>query len=323
MFRTEINPAAAQKKINFSSSILTIGSCFSDAMGYRFRQNKFSVLVNPFGTAYNPISIIRLLEYALNKQTPPESGFVNTQGLWAHYDFHSQFSSPDKEELKSRILTALAQVHEFLKCADYLLITLGTAMVYEHETLNAIVSNCHKVPAREFSKSLLEEAKIIDAFKRLQEKLHAFNPSIKLILTVSPVRHLKETLELNMVSKSILRTACYKFIMQHENANYFPSYEIMIDDLRDYRFYKPDMLHPSDVAEDYIWSKFTAAYLDEETLQLIQKWSVVQKALNHRPFNIASEGHQKFIQHTIEQLLELSDKFDITEELNKLKAQLL
>lgn len=323
MFRTELNPKDSREKINITSPIFTIGSCFSDAMGLKFEQNKFRVLANPFGTVYNPISIIRLMERSITKDLPGEAGFVHTQGLWAHYDFHSKFSAIGQEQLRTNIKATIQEAHDFLKRADYLLVTLGTALVYTLKTSNEIVSNCHKVPATMFEKVMLEEAHIINAFTSFIKTLKTFNPSLKVIVTVSPVRHIKDTLEINMVSKAILRTACYKLERDHDNLHYFPSYELMMDDLRDYRFYKSDMIHPNEDAEEYIWNKFTATYCDQETLFFMEKWSAILKAINHKPFNKASENHQRFVQKTIKQLEELSNKFDITKELGLLKAQLL
>ncbi len=292
-------------------------------MGKRFADNKFRVLANPFGTVYNPISIFRLLECAIDRASPFEEHFVKTQDLWAHYDFHSRFACEDRHQLEHNLRSSMEDAHQFLKTADCVIITFGTAVVYENKQSGRIVANCHKVPAREFTRSILNPQQIGEAFSGFLEKLSAINKSVRLILTVSPVRHVKDTLEVNSVSKSVLRLACDTFVRQYSNMSYFPSYEVMMDDLRDYRFYTSDMIHPTEAAEEYIWSKFTAAWFDDETNALLRKWSAVRKAMDHRAFNPTSDGHQKFIRQTIQRVLELSDKFDVTSELDHLRSQLI
>ena len=281
------------------------------------------MLSNPFGTVYNPISIFKLLGHAMDNSSPYEPHFVEAQDLWVHLDFHSKFASPSKAALEHATKQAIEKTHQFLKTTKYLVLTFGTAIVYKSKVSNETVANCHKIPAREFSKYLLTQKQVVEAFLMFLEKLAKFNKSIRLILTVSPVRHIKDTLEVNSVSKSILRLACDTLAGQQENVSYFPSYEIMMDDLRDYRFYAPDMIHPSEQAEAYIWNKFASAYFNDETKALLEKWSSIQNALGHRPFNPASGAHQKFIRQTIQRVQELSDKFDITRELDQLRKQLV
>ena len=323
MFRTELDPQPSSWTITHDSPTLTIGSCFSGCMGHRFEKNKFPVLSNPFGTVYNPISIFKLLGHAIDNSDPSESHFIETQDLWVHLDFHSKFSSTDKVALEQGTRHAIQNTHQFLKTAKYLVVTLGTALVYKSKTSGEIVANCHKIPAREFSKHLLTQKQVVEAFSGLLEKLTHFNTSLRLILTVSPVRHIKDSLEVNAVSKSLLRLVCDTLASQYAHVSYFPSYEIMMDDLRDYRFYATDMIHPSEQAEEYIWNKFASVYFNSETQALLKKWSSIQNALEHRPFNPSSGAHQKFIRQTIQRVQELSDKFDITRELDRLKKQLV
>ncbi|ELR73160.1 hypothetical protein C900_05209 [Fulvivirga imtechensis AK7] len=323
MFRTEITAPPSEEKITVSSPILSIGSCFSDCMGQRFATHKFDVVANPFGTVYNPVSIFKLLEYAVNRNYPKDSSYVETQGLISNFDFHSSFSAEKTEKIKKDIQNAIEHTHEHLKKCEWMIITLGTAFVYRRKDNKDIVANCHKVPAGRFTKELLTQKQIIEAFEKTYELLLSLQPNIKIIMTVSPVRHTKDTLEQNSVSKSILRVTCDTLEKEQKNIRYFPSYEIMMDDLRDYRFYRTDMIHPTRDAEDYIWHKFSEAYFNQETHRFIEEWDKIMKAIQHRPFNPASEAHQKFIKETIKHLKRLEKKVDIHEELAQLQDQLI
>ncbi|MEL7005728.1 MAG: GSCFA domain-containing protein, partial [Bacteroidota bacterium] len=251
MFRTELSPKKHEHSLSHTTPVLTIGSCFSDQIGGYFEKNKFDVLSNPFGTVYNPISIFKLLRFAVAQSEPEEYSYIHDQGLHSNFEFHSKFSSSDKNLLQQNIKNSIDNTHNFLKRADFLILTLGTAFAYERVENEQIVANCHKVPAKQFKKILLTESQIIKAFYGVKEELNRFNENLQIILTVSPVRHVKDTLELNAVSKSILRMVCHRLCDQYDSVHYFPSYEIVLDDLRDYRFYQRDMIHPNEIAEEY------------------------------------------------------------------------
>ncbi|UII24633.1 GSCFA domain-containing protein [Fulvivirga maritima] len=323
MFRTEVNIQSSSEKISHSTPILSIGSCFSDCMGNRFNENKFEALANPFGTVYNPISIFKLLTYSINKENPSEDTYVEAGHLHANYDFHSSFSSTEKEKIRDAVKNSILQTHDHLLKSGWLIITFGTAFIYRRIDNQEIVANCHKVPSKYFSKELLSPTDITEEFTILFNELQKKNPDLKIILTVSPVRHIKDTLEQNSVSKSILRMVCHELSTKHQSVHYFPSYEIMMDDLRDYRFYKADMIHPSEVAEDYIWDKFSNAYFNTDTQQFLKQWSKLQRAVHHRPFNPESEDHQKFIHETINKLNQLSPQINVTDEIEILKKQIV
>jgi GSCFA family len=320
-FRTELNLSPSKARIRLTDSILTIGSCFSDAIGTQLILNKVKALVNPFGTIYNPFSIHKVIRHAISGSPISEDSFAQRQDSVLHYDFHSQFSAASEEDLKQTLHSALADTHNFLRNSKWMIITYGTAWVYELKETNSIVANCHKVPQGLFNKFLLTQKKILDSFETMYLDLKALNPDLQIILTVSPVRHLKESLELNSVSKSILRIACHTMAQQHPDVQYFPSYEIMLDDLRDYRFYKSDMIHPSEVGESYIWEKFIDRYFDEELKLFITKWKDITQALNHRPFNRGSAPHRKFVLETIKKLEELKHLVDVDKEIASLKNQ--
>lgn len=323
MFRTEIHISPSDTKINLQEKIITTGSCFSDAIGSQLLQNKFDVLVNPFGTTYNPYSIHKTLRYAIYNQVVPEHTYLENQGIVSNYDFHSSFSSHEKSEVEKKLKELIGATHYFLKDASWIIIAYGTAWVYERNDTGDIVANCHKVPSANFTKSLLSQKKVLESFQEFYQGLKTFNPKCKVILTVSPVRHIKDTLELNSVSKAVLRLACQTITEMHSDVFYFPSFEIMMDDLRDYRFYKSDMLHPSEDAEEYIWNKFVNSFLDESTKDFIKQWQPIQTALQHKPFHPKSIAHQSFLRNTLSQLEALQKIASVEREIQFVKSQLL
>ena len=322
MFRTEINIDAFPVKIKLKNQILTTGSCFSDAIGNQLKKNKFNTLVNPFGTNYNPHSIHQSLQYAIRRETVPSHSFVENQGIHLNYNFHSSFSSVDQTETKKIIEKVIENTHHSLKQAQWIFITYGTAWVYERIDTKEIVANCHKIPANQFSKSLLSQKKVLESFDSLYSDLKKFNSNGKIILTVSPVRHLKDTLPFNNVSKSVLRLACHTLTEKYNDVYYFPSYEIMMDDLRDYRFYKSDMIHPSDEAEEYIWNKFADCCFDDETKAFLKKWKSIQTAVNHKPFHPLSESHQRFLKHTLTELRAIQSITNVDDEIRFVQSQI-
>jgi hypothetical protein len=321
-FRTELVLPSSTTRISLSDSILTLGSCFSDAMGAQFFSNKIAVKINPFGTVYNPHSIHKVIQYAIANQPISENSFLKRGDIFLNYDFHSEFASPAFSDLKKDLERIISDTHHFLRKSDWLIITYGTAWIYELCETREVVANCHKMPQNLFAKSLMTQKKVLDSFEALYHLLKTFNSNIKIILTVSPVRHLKDTLELNSVSKSILRVACHTLKKQYPDVHYFPSYEIMMDDLRDYRFYKSDMIHPSEDAERYIWEKFTECFFDEKLKSFLKKWSEIKAALAHKPFHPESLAHQNFLQQTLKKLTELKALVNVDQEMATLEEQL-
>lgn len=317
-FRTEIEPIHSDLKINLKTTMLTIGSCFSDVMGQRLADNKLNCLVNPFGTIFNPISIFKLL----SGSKIDENHFTENQGAWFHHDYHSRFWANSQDELLTNLQQIHQKVKETLENVDMLVITFGTALVFQLNKDNQIISNCHKVPNSQFERRMLSQKEIIDSFHAFYKNLKLINPEIKILLTVSPVRHTKDTLSLNSASKSILRAVCYQLETAFENVSYFPSYEIMLDDLRDYRFYKSDMIHPNEVAEDYIFEKFGEAYFDEKLVKFIANWKKIKAGLAHRPLQNGTIAHQKFLQNLLFQLENLSNDVNVSLEIEELKYKL-
>jgi len=323
MFRTEIGLEPSPVKINLKDKIFTTGSCFSHAIGKKLLETKFNTLVNPFGVSYNPHSIHKVLRYVLHNQIVADHTYLAHQELIANYDFHSTFSQIKKSDIEKKIKEVIVTSHYFLKEVGWTFITYGSAWVYERNDTGEIVSNCHKMPASNFKKSLLSQKKVLESFEEFYRDLKTFNPGCKIILTVSPVRHIKDTLPLNSVSKSVLRLACQTITEIHPDVLYFPSYEIMLDDLRDYRFYKPDMIHPSEEAEEYIWNKFSECYFDNQTKEFIKQWKPVYTALQHNAFHSGTTAHQRFLKTTLLQLEELRKIVNVDQEVASVKAQLI
>jgi hypothetical protein len=229
----------------------------------------------------------------------------------------------NKEDLLSQIGEANKYSKIYLLQSKWILITLGTSIVYFHKKLKEIVSNCHKVPAKEFDKKRLNPDEILNSFDTFHKTLGSLNKDFNIILTVSPIRHIRDSFETNSISKSILRYACGVLSESSDNVQYFPSFEIMMDDLRDYRFYNTDMLHPNASAIEYIWELFQQSYFSDDTRQFVKEWGRIRKALHHKPFFPDSKEHQRFLRNTIQKLTTFQEKVDISDELKLLEKQLI
>ncbi len=320
-FRTEVT-VIPRPPIDHQQVIITTGSCFSDAIGNRLVENKFDTSVNPFGTSYNPISIHRTLTMACDPSTLSTESFTSREGTWFHYDFHSQFNGETRDALAEKLERRVEEARSWLARADVILITYGTAWVFRKVDTQQIVANCHKQPAAQFQKQLLSVSEITEDFERLLAQVRSLRPNLRVILTLSPVRHTKDTLELNQVSKSILRQAIFQITERNPAIEYFPAYEIMLDDLRDYRFYASDLIHPSDLAIDYIWDKFIQAYFNSTTKNLCERWQKVRRSMQHRPFHPRTEGYRLFLSSVVRDLDELKNSLNVSQEIAEAKRQL-
>lgn len=323
MFRTKVIPSISERKIDLEDQVLSFGSCFAKNIGQKLQDYKFSITINPFGTLFNPLSIFKLVNLAAHREIIEALGIVEQQGVFHHYDLHSDLSKLNKDELLSNANQVMHSVGVLLPATSCIIYTFGTAIVYERRETGEIVANCHKVPAYNFNRRMLSVDEIVHGFKVNYELIKSINKHTRFILTVSPVRHQKESFEQNNVSKSILRIACENIVLHNRDVEYFPAFEIMMDELRDYRFYAEDMLHPNAIATDFIWKKFQDSYFNKDQRDFVLKWKKVRKALAHRPFNRDSEQHQLFINKTIQLLDEFKDKTDISAELKFLKDQLI
>lgn len=293
-FQTTIPIQKSNFLIDYSSKLVSFGSCFAENMGNKFDYFKFSTITNPFGIIFNPISLEKIIFRSLHKKYFKEEDIFFHNEAWHCFEVHSELSNPDKVGLLTTLNQLIDTTNWHIEKATHCLITLGTSWVYKHIESVAIVANCHKVPQQQFVKELLSVADIEASLQRIVSEIQVVNPNCKFVFTISPVRHSKNGFVENNVSKSHLITALYQFLLNATSSIYFPSYEIMMDELRDYRFYSEDMLHPNQIAIDYIWMKFSQNYIDEIEFETMQHVLEIQKALSHRPFNPNSESHIKF-----------------------------
>lgn len=292
-FSTQVNIAKNKNPLDFSSKIITIGSCFSDSIGEKFKHYNFDVQANPFGVVFNPKSIEKLLYRAVNSIWFTENELVYQNDLWHSFDIHSDFSSSSKSMILNELNASLANFIEYVKATTHIYVTYGTAWVYVLKENNQVVSNCHKLPQINFDKVLLSVTEIQQSIDNTIKYVRLLSPNCTIVFTVSPVRHIKDGFIENQRSKSHLITAIHSSIESQNN--YFPSYEIMMDELRDYRYYAPDMLHPSNVAIDYIWEKFIDSSIHPNLFETLTEINNIQKSLAHKPFNPDTEQHQIFL----------------------------
>ena len=294
--QTQIPLEKAENRIDYESRLVLLGSCFSENIGEKFSYYKFRSFQNPFGILFHPLAIENLVSRAVlhTKYTEEEVFFYNDR--WQCYDAHSDVSAVSKEELLYSLNQGMAHTMEYLLKATHICITLGTAWVYLHLETHKRVANCHKVPQREFKKELLGVDETVISLKNIVKAIKSINPKVQFIFTVSPVRHIKDGFVENQRSKAHLITAIHELMDNSEfNMNYFPSYELQMDELRDYRFYKEDMVHPSQLAIDYIWEKFMSVWINKEAQESMILVDAIQKGLNHRPFHPESKQHLKFL----------------------------
>lgn len=317
MFRTPVSLVPSKHPISLENKILSIGSCFADFIGKRLAQNKFQILSNPCGIVYHPLAQFKILELSLKEIQPPETTFVNNQGIWYNYLFHSSISHSSRLELEKLIKRKLQELRKQLNSLDFLLLTFGTSIQYRHLQTDQVVANCHKVPSAEFDKSLTPIKTIVEAFNQVQSDLNQV--STQVLLSVSPIRHIKEGLLNNSLSKSVLRVACEQITKSNNMVEYFPGYEIMMDDLRDYRYFEQDMIHPNNTARDYIWDLFGKNYLDDSAKIFVKQWKDISARIEHRPFHPQSPAHQEFIQNTLELFKQLPENIDTSDEIAQFK----
>ena len=307
-FRTEIQIQKPQIPVSYSSGLSFMGSCFAETIGEKFKESRFKTCINPFGILYNPVSVAQSLELLMEPVAFSENDLINRAGLWHSFHHHGKFSSPDKGLALTLINKSMNEGSSFLRHTDFLFITFGTSYVYEHIKLGKVVSNCHKFPATEFNRYRLEVDEIVELYKTLIVKLLVFNPKIKIVFTVSPVRHWKDGAHGNQVSKSVLLLAIDQLETLFDHVSYFPSYELLLDDLRDYRFYSEDLLHPNSLASEYIWEKIRNLF-DDNTKQFCNETLQLQKARNHRPLFPDSVEYSNFLETMLEKVNHLIDRY--------------
>jgi len=306
--RTTIKIEPSQLKISHQSPVGFIGSCFAAEMAGKINEGKMSVLVNPFGTVYNPVSISNTLSVILENRLFSLKDLYKYKERYLSLLHYTNFSSDIPGTLLDRINSTTTASRNFLSKAEFLFVTFGTARVYRLRETGMIVSNCHKIPANLFSHELLNADEIVDVFSKQMDELRSFNKDLKVIFTISPVRHMKDGAHGNQVSKSVLFLAVEKLLAHPASGGYFPAYEIIMDDLRDYRYYDEDMLHPSATAVDYIWKAFSGCYLNSDAISLWKDARKITKAMNHRFMTDSVQARHDFANDMLRLISALESK---------------
>lgn len=309
-FTTPIPIQKSNFQIDYNSKIVSLGSCFAVNIGEKFEHYKFQNSINPFGILFHPLALEKIISKATSEEKFTEKDIFFHNERWHSFDVHSDLSGSDKNLFLGNINKNLKRFQNNLAQSSHVIITLGTAWVYQNLKSEEVVANCHKVPQNQFKKELLSVEVIKSSLEKISDKISSVNKKAKIIFTISPVRHLKDGFVENQWSKANLISATQEIINQNsEIINYFPSYEIMMDELRDYRFYAEDMIHPSQTAIDYIWNRFSETWMSEEAFSTLQEIESIQKGLNHRPFNAESEQHLIFLTKIQQRIAVLQRQF--------------
>lgn len=310
--------------ISYESRIMMFGSCFSENIGEKLSKLKFNVSNNPLGILFNPCSILQTIERIVSQNPFVQEDLFCRDGVWNCFHLHSKFARLDAETYLENANHLLAQSHEFMREATHLFITLGTAWVYECADNGLVVANCHKEPSERFIRKRLREEEATQTLQKIIETVQTINPTVSVTFTVSPIRHWKDGAHGNQISKATLLLAIDNILRENPSVHYFPAYEIMMDELRDYRFYAEDLIHPNELAIEYIWEKFRDSRIAPDTTEDIKEVGKIVDALNHRPFNPQSEGYQTFKSNTLANLQALKTKLpflNFDEEVRKFLAE--
>ncbi len=296
-------------QLDYHSKVLLFGSCFAENIGSKLAYYNFQYLCNPFGILFHPEAIERQITAAINQKEygKEELFFLNEQ--WHSFDVHSKLSADKSADLISNLNEAIKQTNNYIKEATHLFISLGTAWVYRHIESDTVVANCHKIAQKKFLKELLSVEEITQSLEGIIRLVRSINPSVSIILTLSPVRHIKDGMIENNRSKAHLLAALHQLVAPRNNVHYFPSYELLMDELRDYRYYHRDMVHPSDLAIDYIWEKFQNVWVHASTETTMKQVDTIRKGLDHKPFNPKSQDYQDFKEELQKKMETLKERF--------------
>lgn len=326
-FATRITIPKATFTFSYTDPVVLIGSCFAENIGHRLQGARFAVDLNPFGILYNPASVSGAVRRLLDPKRYTAKDLFYRDSLYHSFDHHSRFSSSSETGCLQQINDRLEISSLYFQKAKRLIITFGTAFAYCLPNDGRIVSNCHKLPEKQFARSRLSPEQITTDWKTLLRSVWERNPDLKVLFTVSPIRHWKDGAHANQLSKATLLLAIEALQTEFpEQTDYFPAYELVIDELRDYRFYADDMLHPSPLAVEYIWQRFIENRLSPEASLLLKEWEEIQKALNHKPFQPDSEAYKQFLLQTLlkmERIREKIPSFDLAKELDTVKSKLM
>ena len=311
---------------SYNEQTILLGSCFVENIGKKLDENKFPIDLNPFGILYNPSSIANAIRLLIEPTEFKEKDLFQKGGIYHSFFHHSRFSSSSESECLQKINEQLALSAQSIRTAKRIIITFGTAWVYQLKESGKIVSNCHKLPEKLFHRRILTTSEIVEEWQTLLQELWGLNPDIKILFTVSPIRHWKDGAHHNQLSKATLLLAIDELQQTDpEQSAYFPSYEIMMDELRDYRFYADDLFHPSAQAIEYIWERFYESMFSKDTFTILKEWKEIQKAIQHKPFHPESEAYKRFISQTLLKIELFKKKFpffDITKEIEEIKKKI-
>ncbi|MFV5695971.1 GSCFA domain-containing protein [Flavobacterium sp. LB3P122] len=311
-FRTQIPIPKSNQPLDYNSKVVSLGSCFAENIGEKFNYFKFGNTINPFGIIFNPVSIEKIIYKAINPKLFTEEDLFFYNERWHCYDVHSDLSNADSRELINNLNAIVKLMNQQITKSTHIIITYGTSWVYRNIERDSIVANCHKVPQKEFKKELISVYECKESIANTIKSIHSINPSCTIIFTVSPVRHIKDGFIENQWSKANLISAIHRVLNAEYyklQTEYFPSYEIMMDELRDYRFYAEDMLHPNQVAIDYIWKRFKETSISENAYSTMDAVESIQKSLLHKSFNPDSESHLKFESKLREKITKLENQY--------------
>ena len=309
-FRTKLPMLRSNHPIDYNSKMVSLGSCFAVNMAEKLDYFKFQSSCNPFGILFHPLAIEKLIDFVVSQKEFTEQDVFFHEERWHSFEAHSDLSNTNKSELMKNLNTIVQSTHREITECTHVIITFGTAWVYRNIESNKVVANCHKVPQKQFRKELLSVEEIKESISNTIKFIRSVNPNCDIIFTVSPVRHSKDGFVENQLSKAHLITAIHEILNpKSEFLNYFPSYEIMMDELRDYRFYAEDMLHPNQIAIDYIWQRFSETWISESVYKTMDEVETIQKGLAHRPFNQNSESHLKFRVKLSEKITKLESQY--------------
>lgn len=302
-FRTEVEIPQSEVKINIEDQIFSIGSCFATEITDLLKTSQMQTLNNPFGTVFNPFSINRAIKKLHDATTYAEDELVFYNEEFISLDHHSNFTSRFSHQTLEKINTNLEFGNQFLQSTQFVIITYGTSFIYEFLPKKKLVANCHKIPAKYFEKRLLTNLEITDSiYETVLNLKDICKENVQILFTVSPVRHTKDGMVENNLSKAKLVSAIHEILPQFENCHYLPVYELLMDDLRDYRFYKEDLIHPNKQAVQYIWEKFGKAYFSEETMNFVTENFKIAKALEHRPEDDKNPKYLEFLANLKERM---------------------
>ncbi len=295
IFRTIFQPVSFDFDISYNSKMVFSGSCFTENIGNKLRKLKFNVIVNPFGIVYNPFSVAQSLFFIMQKKQFAEKDLIFYNEYWHSFYHHGKFSNVNKKNALEYINNSISEAHDFLKKTNFLFITFGTSWVYEYKNDGNIVANCHKLPGSEFNKRCSDADEIVILYNDLIKEIQKFNKNIRIIFSISPVRHLKDGFTENFLSKAILRTSIETVKKSNTGIYYFPAYEILNDDLRDYRFYGKDLVHPNEFGVEYIFDFFKNSFFTKDTISVSEKTEKILQLREHRIFDRETEQTKNFI----------------------------